>query len=57
MNKFIKDEKEMADKNSEADVMMKEKKIVRGGQVFTDQFYTQHMRFYKGVSIFHFYTF
>jgi len=48
VNKFIKDEQDAQNDSSEIGQMSREATIVRGGQEFTDQFYSQHMRFYKG---------
>ena len=41
----------MKDK-TEQGKLARELTMVRGGQEFSDQFYSQHMRFYKGVSFF-----
>ena len=49
VDKFIKDEMKFQSDKSEKSTMANDKKIVRGGQEFTDQFYSQHMRFWKGV--------
>lgn len=48
VDKFIKDELKNANDHTEKNAMANDKKIVRGGQEFTDQFYSQHMRFWKG---------
>lgn len=51
VNKFIKDEQDAKKDSSEYGQMTRDATIVRGGQEFTDQFHSQHMRFYKGVSL------
>lgn len=48
VNKFIKDELEAKKDQTEFGKMSRDATIVRGGQEFSDQFYSQHMRFYKG---------
>ena len=50
VDKFIKKEIESANDTSEKKTLETEQSVVRGGQVFTDQFYSQHMRFHKDVS-------
>ena len=50
VNKFIKDELEAKKDQTEFGKMSRDATIVRGGQEFSDQFYSQHMRFYKGVN-------
>ena len=49
MNKFIRDELDAANDSSEFGKLARDATVVRGGQEFSDQFYSQHMRFYKGV--------
>jgi len=49
VNKFIRDELDAAKDGTEFGKLSREATVVRGGQEFTDQFYSQHMRFYKGV--------
>lgn len=48
VDKFIKDEKEAASDPSTERTYARESAVNRGGNEFTDQFYSQHMRFYKG---------
>jgi len=48
VNKFIRDEMEAKKDGTEFGQMSREATVVRGGQEFTDQFFSQHMRFYKG---------
>jgi len=48
VDKFIRDEKEAMKDKSEQGKLARELTMVRGGQEFSDQFYSQHMRFYKG---------
>jgi len=47
VDKFIKKEIESANDTTEKKTLETEQSVVRGGQVFTDQFYSQHMRFHK----------
>ena len=54
VDKFIRDEKEAMKDKSEQGKLARELTMVRGGQEFSDQFYSQHMRFYKGVSVYSF---
>ena len=49
VDKFIKDEKEASSDKSHERSYAREAAVNRGGNEFTDQFYSQHMRFYKGV--------
>ena len=51
VDKFIKKEIESANDTTEKKTLETEQSVVRGGQVFTDQFYSQHMRFHKDVSL------
>lgn len=48
VNKFIRDELDAANDSTEFGKLSRDATVVRGGQEFTDQFYSQHMRFYKG---------
>ncbi|CBY22942.1 unnamed protein product [Oikopleura dioica] len=48
VDKFIKDEKEASSDKSHERSYAREAAVNRGGNEFTDQFYSQHMRFYKG---------
>lgn len=48
VDKFITEELKNANDTTEKNAMLTDQKVVRGGQVFTDQFYSQHMRFHKG---------
>jgi len=50
VDKFIKKEIESANDTTEKNALETEQSVVRGGQLFTDQFYSQHMRFHKDVS-------
>ena len=52
VDKFIKKEIESANDTTEKKTLETEQSVVRGGQVFTDQFYSQHMRFHKDVSLY-----
>lgn len=47
VDKFIKKEIENANDHTEQNALKTEQSVVRGGQLFTDQFYSQHMRFHK----------
>lgn len=47
VDKFIKKEIENANDTTEKKALETEQSVVRGGQLFTDQFYSQHMRFHK----------
>jgi len=48
VNNFIQKDKEERADNTERRRLVTDASVFRGGQEFTDQFYSQHQRFYKG---------